>query len=301
MRKKLSISLVCIVLTAAVAATPALADEETPDLVLGESASMTTDADSGEKVYPAVSMTDTLVYVDGEFACIADPIFDDGTNYVPFCAMSEALGAAEVEWNVEKGTASAKADGLEITVAAGDVYMIANGRYLYMEDGATVKDGTLMLPVRALCKAFGANVTWSPAERAVEITATGIPIASADDYYDEDSLYWLAHIINAESGNQPLDGKIAVGNVVMNRVHSPGFPNTVYKVVFDGCQFSPAVSGSVYCKPNAESWIAAKLVLDGADVAGESLYFAANRVAATCWAGRNRTVTMQIGGHTFFA
>src|SRR5699024_12370625 len=69
----------------------------------------------------------------------------------------------------------------------------------------------------------------------------------------------ISRLIYAESGNQPLEGKIAVGNVVLNRVASPLFPNTVADVIYQPNQFSPAGSGHLSRTPNAESVVAAKL------------------------------------------
>ena len=54
-----------------------------------------------------------------------------------------------------------------------------------------------------------------------------------DSFYGARDVYWLSHIINAEAGNQPMDGQIAVGNVVLNRVADERFPNSVKEVVFD--------------------------------------------------------------------
>ncbi|NCB07514.1 MAG: hypothetical protein EOM73_05065, partial [Bacteroidia bacterium] len=119
--------------------------------------------------------------------------------------------------------------------------------------------------------------------------------------YKSDSVYWLSRIISTESGNQPLAGKVAVGTVILNRVSSPLFPNTIYEVIFDhrggSYQFSPARSGSISREPNEQSVLAAKLCLDGAQEAGPSLYF--NRAGITCWASRNRTLITTIGAHSF--
>ena len=97
---------------------------------------------------------------------------------------------------------------------------------------------------------------------------SGTPLASGDTFYNSESLYWLSRIIYAESGNQPLEGKIAVGNVVLNRVAHPQFPNTVKGVIFQANQFTPVQNGSINRTPSSESVIAAKLCLDGANTAG---------------------------------
>ncbi|MPM79138.1 hypothetical protein SDC9_126170 [bioreactor metagenome] len=99
-----------------------------------------------------------------------------------------------------------------------------------------------------------------------------------------------------------MNGKVGVGSVILNRVASPLFPNTIYDVIFDArggsYQFSPARSGVINREPNAESTIAAKLCLDGAREAGGSLYF--NAVGLSCWASRNRTLVTTIGNHSFY-
>ena len=102
-----------------------------------------------------------------------------------------------------------------------------------------------------------------------------------------------------ESGNQPLTGKIAVANVVLNRVYNSRFPDTVYDVIFQKNQFGPASSGSIYREPNVESVIAAKLAMDGAEALDNVLFF--NRAGLNCYASRNRSYVATIGGHAFYA
>ena len=120
-----------------------------------------------------------------------------------------------------------------------------------------------------------------------------------DEYYDSTLLYWLSRIIYSESGNQSMEGKIAVGNVVMNRLNSPDFPNTIKGVLFQKNQFSPAMSGSIHRNPSESSIVAAKLVLDGAEVLEGVLFF--NRAGMNTFASRNRTFVATIGAHSFYA
>lgn len=199
------------------------------------------------------------------------------------------------------GQVTVQDQGLKLIIKPNASYIVCNGRYLYVPDKVQNWDGELFVPVRVLCKALGAEVEWDGStETAVVIPGDG-PIASGEEFYDENTLYWLSHIINAESGNQSLQGKIAVGNVVMNRVNSPDFPNTIKKVLYQRNQFTPAMTGSIKRKPNAESIIAAKLVMDGANTAGDSLFFVNPKLAPNCWAARNRPYVTTIGAHAFFA
>lgn len=224
----------------------------------------------------------------------------DETTYVAYWPIVQALyPEATAVWR--NGQAEVEADGLSLHIKPGAKYIEANGRYLYVPDGVKSDGCNILVPVRVLCKALGAGVTWDSAACAIRITSGSGPIVSGDEYYQADVVYWLSRIINAESGNQPLSGKIAVGNVVMNRVASPRFPNTVYEVIFQRNQFTPAANGSINRTPNAESVIAAKLCLEGANTAGNALYFVNPNVSPGSWAARNRPYVATIGAHAFYA
>lgn len=54
---------------------------------------------------------------------------------------------------------------------------------------------------------------------------------------------WLASLIFCEAGNQPYEGQVAVGAVVMNRIKSSSYPDTMEEVIYQSGQFSPAMSG----------------------------------------------------------
>ena len=200
------------------------------------------------------------------------------------------------------GTANAEKELLSLTARKGNYYAEANGRVLYVENGVITVNGKVALPVRVLAKVFNLDVSYDSETRKVALTHQQDADSYLEDgetYYDPDTLYWLSHIIYAESGNQPLLGKIAVGNVVMNRVADPAFPNTVYEVLFQKNQFSPAMSGSIYREPNAASVRAAKMVMDGAEALEDVLFF--NRKGMNTRAARNRTFVATIGGHSFYA
>ena len=121
--------------------------------------------------------------------------------------------------------------------------------------------------------------------------------------YPAEDLYWLSRIISAESRGEPLLGQIAVGNVILNRVESSQYPDTVEGVVFDtkyGVQFQPVSNGTIYDAPASSSLVAAKLCLEGTDVVGESLYFFSPALSAGRWIVSNATYYTTIGGHQFY-
>lgn len=122
--------------------------------------------------------------------------------------------------------------------------------------------------------------------------------------YNAEEIYWLARIIEAEAGGEPYEGKVAVGNVILNRVNSKEFPNTIYNVIFEYYgsipQFSPVADGTIYNTPSEESVNAAKDALNGVRPVGNSTYFFNPNKAAGSWIVKNKNYVSTIGGHVFY-
>ena len=236
--------------------------------------------------------------VEGEIVDAVSHV-EQGTTYIGLRQVAQALdGQAEVSW--ESGIAVVRTRDLELKAVPGQNWVSANGRYLYVAGGVQLAAGRTLLPVRVLADAFGALVNWDGGNSQITVSG-GSEIPSAQ--YDKETLYWLSRIISAESRGESLRGQIAVGNVVLNRVRSSDFPNNVYGVIFDsrwGGQFEPVRNGTIYGEPAELSVIAAKLCLEGADVAGESLYFLDPTKAQNFWTVENRPYIMSIGVHDFY-
>ena len=94
-----------------------------------------------------------------------------------------------------------------------------------------------------------------------------------------------------------------MGNVVLNRVRSTEFPDTIYGVIFDdrwGGQFEPVRNGTVYHTPTEESVRAAVACLNGEHTVGDSLYFLAPALTDNHWTMENRDYVTTIGAHWFY-
>lgn len=97
--------------------------------------------------------------------------------------------------------------------------------------------------------------------------AAGLFAPAAFAYTEEDALL-LARLIEAEAGNQPYNGRVAVANVVLNRVGCERWPDTVKGVIYQKNQFArPKQSYST------ESLKAARAALDGEKAVPEGVYF----------------------------
>ncbi len=124
-----------------------------------------------------------------------------------------------------------------------------------------------------------------------------------DAAYDYEDLYWLSRIISAEAKGESFTGQIGVGTVVLNRVKSGQFPNTVKGVVFDkkyGTQFTPVANGSIYSTPTESAVVAAKMCLDGYTLSGSVLYFLNPRISTSSWIQNNRKYAFRVGNHDFY-
>lgn len=100
-----------------------------------------------------------------------------------------------------------------------------------------------------------------PIMLAVTLAGTGM---ETEKPYSDDDLYCLAHIINAEAGddNCTHEHRVAVGSVVINRVAADDFPDTVRGVVFDPGQYSPTWNGTFEKEPSQDSWDTAEFLLE---------------------------------------
>lgn len=133
-------------------------------------------------------------------------------------------------------------------------------------------------------------------------TITPAPSATAVSMSAEERL-WLEKLVEAESGGEPYEGRVAVANVIANRVNMSEFPSTVMEVITAPKQFSPFIDGSVHKKtPSAETKRAVAEVFDnGVRVLPEdTAYFCTTEIAPRSWIGQTRPFVKAIGNHSFY-
>lgn len=201
--------------------------------------------------------------------------------------------------------------------------MFSRGKFLTATLSAAALAGTLMVPA--------SNLLASPAPKAAVIEAPALPAAPAPQAVaaapvqqaivqapveaapaapeaDETEavsvsareLECLTKVILYEAGAESRAGQVAVAQVVMNRVESPRFPDTICGVVYQPGQFSAIRS---FNPPRNARWnramALARDVLDGHEaMVGEALYFHATRVRPAFVRSRTRVAT--IGNHVFY-
>jgi N-acetylmuramoyl-L-alanine amidase len=108
----------------------------------------------------------------------------------------------------------------------------------------------------------------------------------------------MARLVRAEATGEPYAGKVAVAYVVLNRVDSSQFPDSIKSVIYQSGQFSPVSNGQINVTADAESVRAVKEALTADRTDSESLFFYNSRTATSRWLDSRETVTV-IGNHTF--
>lgn len=100
---------------------------------------------------------------------------------------------------------------------------------------------------------------------AATLAGAGTIETETERAYTEEDLYVLSHIVSAEAGNCQREMMIGVGSVVLNRVASDEFPDTIYEVVFQrdpSLQYGPIEDGSYYKEPTPEAVEVAEYLLE---------------------------------------
>ena len=260
------------------------------------------EAVTDEVIEPAVT-TDELVLIDGQPAPIEiGRIQGEGTTYVSLAGMAKALSESVIAaWDGSTGTVTVTTENLTVTARIGEQYVVANGRYLFVREGVRQNNGTVIVPLSIVTKAFDANLSWDAASGKILVQRGSGALMSGDEFYNQDDLFWLSRVMYAEAGNQGLKGQMAVGNVVLNRVVSAIFPDSIHGVLAQKNQFSTYKGGNLAKRTPTESCIiAAKLVLDGGVVeeVEDALWFDAK--CSNSWAARHKTHLATLGGHKFY-
>lgn len=253
--------------------------------------------------YPAGAMAVDL-YKDGKQILKGQVADIGGTVYVPVQRFADLFGHFKTIYTEATEQVVITGTNLSITVKVGDPYITVNERIFYTGKKVISLGGWIFVPLTSMCKAMNAKVTIRSGYYDAFITS-GDPakVPWASEYYNSDDLYWLSRIISAEAKGEPFAGQIAVGNVVLNRVRSSQYPNTVKGVIFDtkyGTQFSPVASGTIYQAPTASAIRAAKICLEGYSLSTQMIYFYNPRIATSSWIGRTRPYIMTIGNHKFY-
>jgi spore cortex-lytic enzyme len=132
--------------------------------------------------------------------------------------------------------------------------------------------------------------------KAMGITTSSSTSSSTSSY--NSNLNLLARVIYGESRGEPYTGQVAVGAVVMNRIKSSSFPNTLSGVVYQSGAFDAVKDGQVNLTPNSTAIKAAQDAMNGWDPSYGAIYYFNPSTATNKWIW-SRPMTVTIGKHRF--
>lgn len=127
--------------------------------------------------------------------------------------------------------------------------------------------------------------------------ASGSSSTSVGKYSGQD-VALLARLIHGEARGESYTGKVAVAAVVLNRIKSSSFPNTISGVIYQPYAFTAVSDGQINCTPDSTAYSAAKDAINGWDPTGGAIYYYNPSTATSAWI-YSRKVTTTIGNHVF--
>lgn len=157
----------------------------------------------------------------------------------------------------------------------------------FQEKNGLTADGVVGL---ATYRALGMNSSYN-------VLAGQTQNAQSSGYTSSD-LYLIAKTIYAEGRGEPYTGQVAIGAVILNRIKSPSFPNTVAGVVYQKNAFTAVSDGQINLTPDNTAMRAAQDAVNGWDPTGGAIYYYNPAVATSSWIFGRKTVTV-IGKHVF--
>lgn len=122
--------------------------------------------------------------------------------------------------------------------------------------------------------------------------------SSSGTSYSNTDVTLLARLIYGEARGENFTGQVAVGAVVMNRVKSSSFPNTISGVIYQPYAFTAVADGQINLSPDATAIKAAKQAMNGYDPTYGAIYYYNPAIATSTWIFSRKT-TITIGNHVF--
>lgn len=200
-----------------------------------------------------------------------------------FDATQVEAAEADVKHEVKSGDTMwkiASQNGISLAELIQSNPQVANPNKIYIGEDINLSD-----------KPVGVT-TNQVVQRSQPPTSNNVSTASTGD---EDL---LARLVHAEAKGESYAGKLAVAKVVLNRVASEKFPDSIQAVVYQSGQFSPVSNGAINKPADAESIQAAKEAFAIGGNPDAALFFYNPDIATNHWVG-TRPVTAVIGNHVF--
>lgn len=125
------------------------------------------------------------------------------------------------------------------------------------------------------------------------VTAVNVPQG-----FSQNDIQLMANAVYGEARGEPYEGQVAVASVILNRLDSPTFPNTIAGVIFEPRAFTAVADGQIWLTPNETARKAVLDAINGWDPTGNAIYYFNPDTATSAWIW-SRPQIKQIGKHIF--
>lgn len=137
------------------------------------------------------------------------------------------------------------------------------------------------------------NQSQSQSQPSVTHTSVNVPQG-----FSQNDIQLMANAVYGEARGEPYEGQVAVAAVILNRLNSPAFPNTIAGVIFEPRAFTAVADGQIWLTPNETAKKAVLDAINGWDPSGNALYYFNPDTATSAWIW-TRPQIKKIGKHIF--
>ncbi|HLS07385.1 MAG TPA: cell wall hydrolase, partial [Bacillota bacterium] len=132
-----------------------------------------------------------------------------------------------------------------------------------------------------------------PSDKSSDTGAVNVPQG-----YSQNDIQLMSNAVYGEARGEPYEGQVAVAAVILNRVKSPSFPNTIAGVIFEPRAFTAVADGQIWLTPNERAKEAVIDAINGWDPSGNAMYYFNPDTATSSWIW-SRPQIKKIGKHIF--
>lgn len=220
---------------------------------------------------------ETSLKINGDLVLLEKPILTEAGHHFIHTKDLANLLKMDIEWLNATKQLLVSSKTKQFIFKMGDKEVIVSGDKVSADAAPWIADGVSYVPLDLISSELGFHINYDQKGYVLNLTNQQFSLDNSmknPNHYSEADLELLARIIDVEGGDRSLELKLAVANVVLNRVKSPKFPNTLREVIFHPGQFPPAHKSNFMTRNVRESsYIAAKKALEGVNNIGNCLYF----------------------------
>lgn len=229
---------------------------------------------------------------------------DKKARVLTICIMAAALGTFSTTKTKDTSLYSESTEQLKLE----SVQMMDNLKISEDAKLQAIEEKNRTLAVNAPSKTIdkpslsrGGNGLSTSKPKVQPTSKTQVDTSSSSRNSDRDL---FSRLVSAEAGSESLEGQLAVATVIMNRVKSNNYPNTIQGVIMDkawGYQFTPVLDGRINLPATASAKKAVDMIMSGYRSFGDNIFYFINpKKAASPWIINNRTYFKSIGNHDFY-